>query len=438
MLILLKILRLLLAIAIVALTFIYRMPYWANWRTDSFLAIIFIGLALLISEIVAYKGNYTLVNTLLSSAILILTSLSLCVALGIEGKFYLVKRAVLNTPISSLERLGKHFIVGYRDWQEIQQLVEKRAISGVFLTTRNIKGKTKKEIAQEIKTLQTIREKQGLSPLWIAVDQEGGIVSRLSPPLTLLPPLAEIVEDGGNIADTKAEVVAYGTTHGQELAALGVNLNFAPVVDLNYGIINPQDKYSRIYQRAIARDQDVVSQVALWYCQTLEKYSVSCTLKHFPGLGSIAVDTHVKNAELTTEVKKLNQQDWVPFQEVTNKSSAFTMLGHVKLTTIDQENPVSFSEKVVQGIIREKWQSQNVLITDDFSMSPVALSADGVEGATVKALNGGVDLILISFDRDLFYPAILGLLKAEKAGELQEGMLKISNQRLTKNRPDGF
>ncbi|MGB7520538.1 MAG: glycoside hydrolase family 3 N-terminal domain-containing protein [Spirulinaceae cyanobacterium] len=438
MFIVLKLLRLLLAIAIVALALLYRMPFWANWRSDSFLGIVIVGLALLVSETFAYRRNYTITRTILSSAILLVTSLSLCLTLGIETKFYFVKQAVLNTPTSRLESLGKHFVVGYRDLGEVKQLVEKKAVSGFFLTSRNIKGRTKEAIAQEIKTLQTIRQKQGLSPLWVAVDQEGGIVSRLSPPLTLLPPLAEVVENTKNIAERETEVIKYATIHGQELAALGVNLNFAPVVDLNYGIINPQDKYSRIYQRAIALDEKTVSQVALWYCQTLEEFQVSCTLKHFPGLGSIAVDTHLNNAELTTTVEKLTQQDWLPFQEVASKSSAFTMLGHVKLTAVDSENPVSFSEKVVKGIIREKWQNQGILITDDFSMNPVSLSPDGVEGATLKAINGGVDLILISFDQDLFYPAILGLLKAQKVGELEKSMLKISNQRLTKNQPNKF
>ncbi len=298
MFIIVKLLRLLLAITIVVLTFLYRMPYWANWRADSLLAIVVIGLALLISEIVAYRRNYTLIRTILSSAILLLTSLSLCVVLGIEAKFYFSKQAVLNTPTPRLEKLGQHFIIGYRNFTDVKQLVEKKAIGGIFFTTRNIKGKTKEEISQEIKSLQTIRQKQGLSPLWVAVDQEGGIVSRLSPPLTLLPPLAKVVEDTHNLAKQKAEVIKYATIHGQELAALGFNLNFAPVVDLNYGIINAKDKYSRIYQRAIALDEKIVSQVALWYCQTLEKFQVSCTLKHFPGLGSIAVDTHLNNAEL--------------------------------------------------------------------------------------------------------------------------------------------
>ncbi len=138
---------------------------------------------------------------------------------------------------------------------------------------------------------------------------------------------------------------------------------------------------------------------------------------------------------ITTTVEKLTQQDWLPFRQVTSKSSAFTMLGHVKLTAVDSENPVSFSKKVVKGIIRQKWQNQGILITDDFSMTPVSLSPDGIENATVKAINGGVDLILISFDQDLFYPAILGLLKAEKSGELEKSMLKASNQRLNKNKP---
>ncbi|HBS70079.1 MAG TPA: glycosyl hydrolase family 3, partial [Cyanobacteria bacterium UBA11149] len=306
----------------------------------------------------------------------------------------------------------------------------KKAICGIFITRRNINNKSPEQIKQEIQSLQKIRTSQGLSPLWIATDQEGGIVSRLSPPLTQLPPLSKFVEGKEKIEKKKEVVVEYAKIHGEELSEIGVNVNFAPVVDLNKGIINPKDKYSQIYQRAISADQNVVAKVGLWYCQTLEIYKVHCTIKHFPGLGRVDADTHLQHADLNTSVKDLTKEDWVPFRQIMSNFGGFTMLGHVKLTGVDRDTPVSFSKKVVMGILRNSWQYDGILITDDFSMEAVYGSRDGLEGATVKAINAGVDLILIAYDTDLYYQAMDALLSAEAGGKLDDEMLLKSQARL--------
>ncbi|WP_198920719.1 glycoside hydrolase family 3 protein, partial [Anaplasma marginale] len=168
----------------------------------------------------------------------------------------------------------------------------------------------------------------------------------------------------------------------------------APVVDLNKGIINPEDKYSRIFDRAISSDKEVVTKVALWYCDSLAKLNVRCTLKHFPGLGRVKTDTHLAEAKLDTSITELSMDDWLPFRTIMNISDAFVMLSHVKLTALDEQNPVSFSNKVVKNLIRNTWNYRGVLITDDFCMQAVFGSKDGIKIATVKAINAGVDLIL--------------------------------------------
>jgi beta-N-acetylhexosaminidase len=202
------------------------------------------------------------------------------------------------------------------------------------------------------------------------------------------------------------------------------------VVDLNKGIVSPEDKFSKIYQRAISKDKEVVAKVALWYCQTLEEYRVSCTIKHFPGLGRVHKDTHITHADLTTSVNELTRDDWVPFREVMRHSQAVTMLGHAKLTTVDDEYPVSFSKLVVTEIIRKAWQHEGILITDDFSMGAVYSSKYGLGAATVNAMNAGVDLILIAYDQDLYYEAMSGLLKAERSRALDKAILDKSHKRL--------
>ncbi|MBD2186425.1 glycoside hydrolase family 3 protein [Aerosakkonema funiforme] len=419
-----KIVKLFLALAILSVAFYYRQPLFAGGRSLALAAIIIVGVGLILTEIIGFK------KTLSAVAILAIASLALCTATGLEIKFNLAKQNVLNTDIAKLEKLGQHFIVGYRNFDEIKTLASKRAIGGVFVTARNIKNKSKQEIQQEIQTLQAIRRAQGLSPLWIATDQEGGVVSRLSPPLTKLPQLSDVLDGAKNIDQKKDKVIQYATTQGKDLSAIGVNLNFAPVVDLNKGIISPDDKFSKIYLRAISANKEIVAKVALWYCQTLEKYGVRCTIKHFPGLGRVNTDTHIADAQLHTSVAELSQDDWVPFREVMSKSSAFTMLGHARLTAVDKEHPISFSQQAIDGIIRKDWGHDGVLITDDFSMQAVYGSKDGLALATVKAINAGVDLILIAFDKDLYYEAMDALLKAEERVKLDRQMLENSQKRL--------
>ena len=286
--------------------------------------------------------------------------------------------------------------------------------------------------ASNIANLQETRRTQGLPPLWIATDQEGGPVSRLSPPLARMPALAEIVAIHRDAAERLLAVRQYAGRQGRELAALGVNLNFAPVVDLNHGVVNPDDKTSRISTRAISNDPAVVTEVAELYCATLKMTGVHCTLKHFPGLGRVYEDTHKLAADLATSSQELEATDWLPFRQLKEDSAAFTMLGHARLTAIDAERPASFSNAVVKGLLRETWGHKGILITDDFSMGAVMLSREGPAGGAIAALNAGVDLILISYDPDQYFPVMYALLQADREGRLRAESLEASKARLRK------
>lgn len=179
----------------------------------------------------------------------------------------------------------------------------------------------------------------------------------------------------------------------------------------------------------------MVTEVADAYCSGLAETGVRCTLKHFPGLGRVFEDTHREDAGLAGAVDELSETDWVPFRTLMRHANAFTMLGHARLIAVDRDRPVSFSEPVVGGTLRGEWKHEGVLITDDFGMGAVYRSRDGIAGASVEALNAGVDLILISFDPDQYYPAMYALLKAERAGRLRPAVLQQSDLRLSTAEP---
>ncbi len=421
-----RLLQLSLAITLGYLALIYRESSFANIR-PYLLWLIPIGLTVLLLwyQFGVGKGRFGILTGYLNLGIT-LTILSFF--LVTEGQFRLSRYRVLHADPAELAVLGQHLLIGYRDPKELERILRLKAVSGIFVTRRNLPDQSE-ALQQQLAVWQSLRQRQGLAPLWIATDQEGGIVSRLTPPLPKQPPLAKIVASTDNPVTRSERIRQYGEVQGKALAALGINLNFAPVVDLNMGLKNPEDRYSLIYLRAISDNPEIVAATARDYCRGLGRYQISCTLKHFPGLGRVSNDTHRFAARLDTPEATLAKADWLPFQHNLSQDNAMIMLGHPILTVLDPDRPASFSKAVVSGLIREKWGYQGLLITDDFSMNAIAHSQEGQAKATIKALEAGVDLILIAFDTDAYYPVMAALLDARRKGEIPDTLLKQGRAR---------
>jgi beta-N-acetylhexosaminidase len=423
-------LRILLIVCLMPLAIGWRTPFFAGWRMTALFLLLTLPLAVIAMEVWTFrrhKGFRAL--RILAGASFVLAVIAFGITAATEVFFQYDRRAVLAADPAALERLGRHILVGYRDTGKLDELIARRAIAGVYVSARNVEDKTAATIRQEVDSWQAQRRAQGLLPLLIATDQEGGAVSRLSPPLTRMPPIAEIVALHTDHAERLLAVRQYAARQGRELATLGINLNFAPVVDLNYGLVNPDDRLSRISERAISRDPSVVTETAALYCETLKMTGVHCTLKHFPGLGRVYGDTHMVRADLDVPTHELDATDWLPFRTMMD-GAAFTMLGHARLMQVDPDHPASFSKAVVSGLLRDTWKHDGVLITDDFSMGAVTLTPEGAAGGAVAALNAGVDLILVSYDPDQYYPIMRALLAAARAGQLSAETLALSDKRL--------
>jgi beta-N-acetylhexosaminidase len=337
------------------------------------------------------------------------------------------KQAVLHAGGAHVKDLGQHFITGYTSFSEVAPLAAKGLIGGIYVTHHNIKGRTAAALKSEIAALQALRRGAGLAPLIVAADQEGGIVSHLSPQLTSLPALSTLTELP---LDRRARMAEeFGRTHGRELADLGVTLNFAPVVDLRRARgRNPFDFNSLISRRAISDDPAVVAEVAAAYVRGLEASGVGATVKHFPGMGRVQTDTHHFRASLDTPLSELETSDWIPFREVLTRSNAVLMVGHVAVTAIDSRRPASHAEGVIDGLIRKKWGFQGLIVTDDLVMG--AIYQHGVCTAVVEALNAGVDLLLVAYDGTQYYRMFDCALGAFARGGLDRKMLRDSDARL--------
>jgi beta-N-acetylhexosaminidase len=342
----------------------------------------------------------------------------------------MTRSEVLMTDPAILERLGRHIVIGYHSPATVKALVEKKAIAGIFITDHNVRRRKVADIRAEIDALQAIRQTQGLPPLIIAADQEGGAVSRLTPPLARQPGLAKVLASVKPGEDTQTAVVAYARKQATELKRIGVNLNFAPVVDLKIDPRRRSDGETQLRFRALSADPKTVSNAAGWYCDTLAEEGVYCTIKHFPGLGRVALDTHRHAGDIKAPLVELKGADWVPFRDLMGKPHVVTMLAHVRLRELDRETPASFSRPVIDGLIRTEWDHDGLLITDDFSMGAVTRAKEGIGGAAVKALNAGADLVLVSFSDKHLNTIMTALIDAEKKGELDSDTRSASLERM--------
>ena len=351
-----------------------------------------------------------------------------------QCEYAAAQRRLLEGRDPALARLGAHLVVGFRDIERLRPLVARGLVGWVFITRRNVAGKSARQIADEIAALQALRREHALPPLLIATDQEGGPVSRLSPPLDYQPALATLIDgDGLEAAQLQAAARAYGERQGRALARLGVTVNFSPVVDLRGAprSLLP-DFHTSIDSRAIAADPVLTTRVALAYGSGLLAQGVTPTLKHFPGLGAVAGDTHHFTARLDTSPAALEARDWRPFRELAPALDAWIMLGHVTLPALDRAYPASFSTPVVSGLIRGAWGFEGVLITDDLSMGGAYLH--GLCNSVVRGLGAGVDLLLIAYDDQQIVPALDCAARALRKGLIDARVLDASARRLERDR----
>ena len=346
-----------------------------------------------------------------------------------EARFWWAWYEVRSAPRAQVESLAAHLMVGFEDWEDARDVALDVGVGGLFVSAHNVRGGTASEIARRIAGLQQARREQGLPPLLVAADQEGGVVSRLSPPLPEQPPLGELVNASTSAVDLEARVRAYASEQARGLRALGISVNLAPVLDLNHGVVVDEDRYTRVYSRALSADPRIAAEVEVTYCDELERGGVRCTAKHFPGLGRVVGDTHLRDAALRTPYAELAASDWIPFRATLEKTGALLMVGHARLSAVDDQAPASLSPRVL-AIVRRDWGFDGVLISDDLTMTAARESELGLTRGPVQSLAGGMDVLLISYDPDLLWPVLAGLLRAVEAGELSLRTLDASRARI--------
>lgn len=352
---------------------------------------------------------------------------AMLIAVGHEVRFQYQRHQVLVAD-EAARMLGRHFVVGYSDFDEVATLAARGLIGGVYIGRKNAGARSSEDLKREIGALQAIRRQAGLPPLFVAADQEGGSVAHLSPPLEPLPPLASLVSNDIPTGNLESRARAYGATQGKGLADLGVTLNFGPVVDLlNHDRRPGFDTHTRLEKRAIAGDPAIVTRVARAYGEGLVSQGVRPTLKHFPGLGRVGVDTHHLMGHISAPADELLHADWQPFRGLADSGAAI-MVGHVIVADVDPARPASLSPLVIDGLLRKDWGFDGLVVTDDINMG--AVYRLGVGKAAVAALAAGADLVLVSYDPDQYFRAMSMAIGAYRRGLLDRPSLRASRLRL--------
>ena len=232
--------------------------------------------------------------------------------------------------------------------------------------------------------------------LLVGVDEEGGVVTRLGPAHGF-PALASEAEVG---AGTTAEARRWARSMGATLAGVGVNLDFAPVVDLD---VNPRSPAIGALHRSFSADPDVVVRMATIEVDALRAAGVLSVLKHFPGIGSSTVNTDFGMTDVTDT---WTDAELDPFRRLIAAGAAdIVMAGHVVNRHLDPDQPASLSRAVVTRLLRGELGWEGPVVTDDLQAAAISERYDAGEAA-VRALDAGCDLLLFA-NQQAYDPSIV-------------------------------
>lgn len=294
---------------------------------------------------------------------------------------------------------------------DLSTMVTQENVGAVILFTANNNIMSAPQLKQLTQEIQNGARTAGSGiPLLIAIDQEGGLVDRLR---DLDGPRPSAAEIGATHDPERAR--AAGLQDAHDLAAYGINLNLAPVVDVT-SVYNPQ-----LDTRTFGNDPTSVTRMAGAYLQGLQQGSqVFGTLKHFPGLGDVSVDPHSGLPVLTRSLDQLQAIDWLPYRTLIQQGQVHAiMVTHEIVKAVDSSMPSSLSPKVISGILRQQLGFQGVVITDSLTMEGVSARYDESQAA-VMAVQAGADLLMGAISAQ----TAAAMLKALKSA-VEEGTLSV-------------
>lgn len=333
------------------------------------------------------------------------------------------------------KQIGQMLIIGFRDTQIDESSYISRAIKdlnlgGIVLFDIDVPTKSfPRNIinATQIKKLiNDLKECSPSPPLMIAIDAEGGAVNRLKADYGFLEiPSHQML---GNINDIN-ETYNVAFNLANQLSYLGINTNFAPVVDVN---INPDNPVIGKKERSFSSDPSVVVAHAKAFIEAHHKHGIITAIKHFPGHGSSTADTHVGLVDVS---KTYKNSELLPYKAlIQNNVVDMIMTSHIIDKNYDSEYPVTLSKYYIRNILRKKFNFQGIVVSDDMQMGALTKHYSFKE-SIIRAINAGCDMLILSnngsvYDENAPYEAVDIICNAIKEKKISKDRIKKSLQRI--------
>lgn len=325
--------------------------------------------------------------------------------------------------LSLHEKIGQMIMTGFRGRELNQTMldaIEKANVGNVILFSDNI-GNARQARQLCIQIQDAVKRKTGI-PAFIAIDQEGGMVSRMPFDGTIFP---------GNMGMAATcnpqNARAAGEITGKELHALGFNVNFAPVLDIN---TNP--KNLEIGVRSYGDQPELIAEYGRATIQGLKAGGVMAVAKHFPGHGDTEVDSHFGLSSLNKTLEQLEKEAFVPFYSAIDAQVEGIMSVHAMFPKVEKEKiPATMSHTILTELLRKKLGFEGLIFTDCLEMGAIKEHYGTAEGA-VAAILAGANIILISHTAPVAVETAQRIEEAVKSGEIPMELIDESVEKIMK------
>lgn len=317
------------------------------------------------------------------------------------------------------EKIGQLLVVGYPSREEAEKAIRDHKVGGFVLFRRNFETFDDLfEITRELKE----QNRENPLPLWIALDEEGGTVSRLPAGKTPIPGARKV----GSFDDVEL-TRSTGRVIGREMAAAGANLDFAPVVDI---VDNPENEF--MLKRSYGSTAEMVSRHGAAFLEGLNEAGIRGCAKHFPGHGATSVDSHKGMPVIHSTLEEWLQKDAVPFQQMIDSGVDMIMVGHLAYPNIDPSGlPASMSAVFLQDQLRDRMGYQGLIITDDIEMKGYPQGEERKE-AVITSFLAGIDLFAIGQTTQIQEEVLDALKLGIETGRITQERLDESVMRIIK------
>ena len=315
------------------------------------------------------------------------------------------------------EKIGQMIITGFNGSEyndDMDRLINEYKVGGVILFARNIEDSN-----QMIDLTRALQENNNNLPLFISIDEEGGRVSRLPDDVEKFPSAFTI----GLINDQQT---AYenGKEIGYTLKRLGINLDYAPVLD-----IYSNENNTVIGDRAFSKEESIVSTMGIATMEGIEDADIIPVVKHFPGHGDTEVDSHYGLPIVYKTLEELRNFEFIPFVKAIESGCDVIMVSHIILNEVDSSNPASLSKIVISDLLRKDLEFDKVVITDDMSMGAIT-SIMSIEEACIKSIEAGCDILLLGNAYEEIEQVINSIKLKLYNGEISEEQINKSVKRI--------